>query len=188
MVNSWLRTTATKTFRPRGTCASCWKNGVAVRRMETLGLPRLQLSMGMATYTIMTPPDDPSNPETACNSVVNTSGGIIEKRYTPWAAWGMESTPPGGLGAPPQRGQGRSPHHGGGCSAEKHSDDSKHTESNREQSAARTSMPVSRPCQTLKANTATGHRSSLRPRHNKITPSLDWKLSTFYATMWKVEQ
>ena len=50
---------------------------LAVRRMETLGLPRLQLSMGMATYTIMTPPDDPSNPETACNSVVNTSGAAF---------------------------------------------------------------------------------------------------------------
>ena len=50
---------------------------LAVRRMETLELPRLQLSMGMATYTIMTPPDDPSNPETACNSVVNTSGAAF---------------------------------------------------------------------------------------------------------------
>ena len=50
---------------------------LAVRRMETLGLPQLQLSMGMATYTIMTPPDDPSNPETACNSVVNTSGAAF---------------------------------------------------------------------------------------------------------------
>jgi len=50
---------------------------LAVRRMETLGLPRLQLSMGMATYTIMTPPDDPSNPETACNSVVNASSAAF---------------------------------------------------------------------------------------------------------------
>jgi len=43
---------------------------LAVRRMETL-------SMGMATYTIMTPPDDPSNPETACNSVVNASSAAF---------------------------------------------------------------------------------------------------------------
>jgi hypothetical protein len=33
--------------------------------------------MGIATYTIMTPPDDPSNPETACNSVVKTSGAAF---------------------------------------------------------------------------------------------------------------